>query len=114
MTETLNSNGHAFMTFLRLFSVGSKQTIPPGLTEAIVAVGWTAGDTLQTTSATVGPVDVKSSDKANWHEGFTGECKNFSEVKAKGKKGDNSDLSGAVSGATATLYVDKGESHERR
>jgi hypothetical protein len=65
-------------------------------------------------SVQLGPVDVKSSDKNNWHVGFTGECKNFSEVKAKGKKGDSSELSGAVSGATATLIVDEGTADEQR
>ena len=79
---------------------------------------WGKGDATETASVTIGPVDIKSSDKNNWHVGFTGECKNFSEVQATGKKGKNSDtsaeLSGAVSGATATLIVDKGTVNEDR
>jgi len=77
-----------------------------------VSVSWSQGQDTQSSSVTIGPVVVKSSDKNNWHIGFTGECKNFSEVKAKGKKGDNDLLSGAVSGATATLIVDKDTDNE--
>ena len=72
------------------------------------------GNTQASNSVTIGPVDVKSSDKNNWHVGFTGECKNFSEVKAKGGKGDSSLLSGAVAGANATLIVDKNTPNELR
>ena len=79
-----------------------------------VSVQWIQGQTTQSSSVTIGPIDVKSSDKNNWHVGFTGECKNFSEVKAKGKKGSSSELSGAVSGATATLIVDEGTAVEQR
>ena len=79
-----------------------------------VSVSWSQGQDTQSSSITIGPVTVKSSDKNNWHIGFTGECKNFSEVKAKGHKGDNSLLSGAVSGATATLIVDKDTADEQR
>ena len=78
-----------------------------------VMAKWKAGEALASNSVTVGPVDVKSSDKNNWHVGFTAECKNFSEVKAVGKKGNSKELSGAVSTATATLIVDKGESNEQ-
>ncbi len=81
---------------------------------ASVSVSWSQGQATQSNSVTIGPVDVKSSDKANWHVGFTGECKNFSEVKAQGKKGESSELSGAVSGATATLIVDKDTADEQR
>jgi len=79
-----------------------------------VSVSWSQGQDTQSSSVTIGPVDVKSSDKNNWHVGFTGECKNFSEVIAKGKKGESSELSGAVSGATATLIVDKDTADEQR
>ena len=79
-----------------------------------VSATWTAGNSAASNSVTVGPVDVKSSDKNNWHVGFTGECKNFSEVKAKGGKGSSSELSGAASAATATLIVDEGTDDEQR
>ncbi len=81
---------------------------------ASAMVSWSQGQETQSSTVTIGPVDVKSSDKNNWHIGFTGECKNFSEVKAKGKKGDNDLLSGAVSAATATLIVDKDTADEQR
>ncbi|GEM_PF-5480642 len=79
-----------------------------------VSVSWTQGQDTVSSSVTIGPIDVKSSDKNNWHVGFTGECQNFSEVKAKGKKNESSELSGAVSAATATLIVDKDTGDEQR
>jgi len=81
--------------------------------EVSVSAGWSQGQDTEFSSATIGPVFVKSSDKNNWHIGFTGECKNFSEVQAKGKKNESSELTGAVSGATATLFVDKDTDDER-
>jgi len=79
-----------------------------------VMATWTAGQSQQSNSVTLGPVDIKSSDKNNWHVGFTAECKNFSEVKAVGKKGNSKELSGAVSTATATLILDEGTADEER
>ena len=79
-----------------------------------VSASWSQGQDIQTASATIGPVVIKSSDKNNWHVGFTGECQNFSEVQAKGKKGSSSELSGAVSGATATLIVDGASDNPQR
>jgi len=72
-----------------------------------VMATWTAGQSQQSNSVTLGPVN-------NWHVGFTAECKNFSEVKAKGKKGNSDELSGAVSTATATLILDEGTADEER
>ncbi len=79
-----------------------------------VMATWTAGQSQQSNNVTLGPVDIKSSDKNNWHVGFTAECKNFSEVKAVGKKGNSKELSGAVSTATATLILDEGTADEER
>ena len=71
-----------------------------------VIVTWLNGQDEQTDSVTVGPYEIHTSDKNDWLVTFWAECATTSEVQATGKKGKNSDTSGAQAGATATLYYD--------
>lgn len=71
-----------------------------------VIVTWNEGQVKQTDSVTIGPYEIHTSDKNDWLVTFWAECATTSEVQATGKKGKNSDTSGAQAGATATLYYD--------
>jgi len=71
-----------------------------------VIVTWLKGGEKKTTSVTLGPYEIHTSDKNDWLVTFWTECATTSEVQATGKKGKNSDTSGAQAGATATLYYD--------
>lgn len=71
-----------------------------------VIVTWLNGQDEQTDSVTIGPYEIHTSDKNDWLVTFWAECATTSEVQATGKKGKNSDTSGAQAGATATLYYD--------
>jgi len=72
-----------------------------------VIVTWLKGGEKKTTSVTLGPYEIHTSDKNDWLVTFWTECATTSEVQATGKKGKNSDTSGAQAGATATLYYDQ-------
>jgi len=82
--------------------------------DSFVTVEWKQGEETKTSTDNIGPLDIHSSEGNYWNLGLTLECLTASEVQATGGKGKSKELSGAVSGATVTLIVDKDTTDEKR